>query len=183
MVLEWVGRVLEGHGRHGVRGCDGGEGPLRATGREGVVLEWVGRVLEGYGRYGMGWRGPGRSQRHGMERLLQPHQQQRLQPVHRARLRTLQLGGGRGQRSGVRGQSTRSEVKIGGGPFKGAGRRRMALEGSWKDMEGMGSRDAMGGAGPLRATGRGKWCWNGLEGSWKDMEGMGSGDAMGVRAL
>ena len=51
-------------------------------------------------------------------------------------------GGGTG--SEVRGQSTRSEVKIGGGPFKGAGRRRMALEGSWKDMEGMGSRDAMG---------------------------------------
>ena len=138
-----------------------------------MVLEWVGRVLEGYGRYGMGWRGPGRSQRHGMERLLQPHQQQRLQTVHRARLRTLQLGGGRGQRSGVRGQSTRSEVKIGGGPFKGAGRRRMALEGSWKDMEGMGSRDAMGGAGPLRAAGRGgvvlEWVGRVLEGQ-TDME-------------
>ena len=66
-----------------VRGCNGGEGPLRATGREGVVLEWVGRVLEGHRGMGwLGWKGPGRSQRHGMERLLQPHQQQRLQPVH-----------------------------------------------------------------------------------------------------
>ena len=91
----------------------------------------------------MGWKGPGRSQRHGMERLLQPHQQQRLQPVHRARLRTLQLGGGRGQRSGVRGQSTRSEVKIGGGPFKSC-REGMALEWVGWALEGYGRHGGQG---------------------------------------
>ena len=53
-----------------VRGCDGGEGPLRAAGREGMALEWVGWVLEGHGRHGVkccnGGCGPFKSHREGM---------------------------------------------------------------------------------------------------------------------
>ena len=46
MVLEWVGRVLEGQTDMEVRGCDGGCGPFKSH-REGVALEGSWKDMEG----------------------------------------------------------------------------------------------------------------------------------------
>ena len=87
-------------------------------------MGWVGRVLEGH--RGMGWNA-----------CCSPISSSVCSPCTEPASGRCSWGG-----DGVRGQG--SEVKIGGGPFKGAGRGRMGWKGPGRTWKAWRSGDAMG---------------------------------------